>query len=593
MLTALPALTLSRLGVGLAQAVVLLFLREAAIGPSWPATAPAVFGPLLLAAVFLPPIVISGLGNLRPRVLLIWALAAIVLCAGLAFHGVARDPAIGTAARFAERFLPDWEIWFALGAILFILHSLVLAGDNERKAIGSYSLLFDTAWELALQYALSAGFVGALSLLLWLGAELFGLIGLSFLSELLKQSTFWIVVIALAFSYALHVTDVRAAIAVGARTLLLTLLSWLLPIFALVAVVFVAALPFTGLEPLWNTRRAAWILLSSAALLVILVNAAHQDGSPERRGPFVLRLAGAAAAAVLLPLAIIAGYALALRIGQHGWTPDRIVGVACAAILASYGSGYAWALLRRQPYQWIFERTNVACALAIVAVLLALYTPLADPGRISTADQVARLESGKVSPEQFDFAFLRFGAGRYGKEALEAMAQETEGPRALDIAARARQALDTDNRWALQRGQAQAALTPAQRKDNIRVVQPPGATLPEAFLRQDWAVDSPWTYQASCLREQAECEAVLTDLDGDDKAEILLFTQPGGGSGAVFKEASGGSWTYLGALSNLHCPGVAQALRSGDFKTVPPVPARDIEVNGQRLRVQQDCTREP
>ena len=74
----------------------------------------------------------------------------------------------------------------------------------------------------------------------------------------------------LAFTCAIHVTDVRAGIVRGARTLKLTLLSWLLPIMALIAVTFLATLLFTGLEPLWSTRRATPVLLAAAAALVFL-----------------------------------------------------------------------------------------------------------------------------------------------------------------------------------------------------------------------------------------------------------------------------------------------------------------------------------
>jgi hypothetical protein len=49
------------------------------------------------------------------------------------------------------------------------------------------------------------------------------------------------------------------------------------------------------------------------------------------------------------------------------------------------------------------EATNIAMAFVVIVVLLALCTPLADPRRLSVEDQVARLETGKVKPEAFDY----------------------------------------------------------------------------------------------------------------------------------------------------------------------------------------------
>jgi hypothetical protein len=212
----------------------------------------------------------------------------------------------------------------------------------------------------------------------------------------------------------------------GARTLGLTLLSWLLPMMALIVIAFLMALLFTGFEPLWNTRNATVILLVAAAALVLLINTAYQDGYSEHPVR-ILRYAGALAIITLLPLVGIATYALSLRIGQYGWTPERIIALACAVVAACYALGYAVAVLASHPWLKWLEVTNVFTAFVILGVLLALFSPIADPARISVADQVARLEAGKISLEQFDFAFLRFQSGRFGLDALERLKENQDG----------------------------------------------------------------------------------------------------------------------------------------------------------------------
>jgi hypothetical protein len=231
------------------------------------------------------------------------------------------------------------------------------------------------------------------------------------------------------------------------------------------------------------------------------------------------------------------------------------------------------------------ERTNVLAALAIVAVLLLLLSPIADPERISVANQVGRLLSGQVPVEQFDFAFLRFWSGRYGTEALERLAAHAEGPHGPEIARRAAQMLGETNPW--RAPVAAQRLTPEQRAGNIKVIAPAGAALPERFLQQEWSGFPRQWLLPRCLIAVQRCEAVLTALGADGRPDILLFSI-GAGMAAAFKEGDAGDWEYVGSIANATCPGVLDALREGQFKTVPPR-FNELEANGQRLRVNTEC----
>jgi hypothetical protein len=114
----------------------------------------------------------------------------------------------------------------------------------------------------------------------------------------------------------------------GVRTLASTLLSWLLPLTTLIAAGFLAALLFTGLDPLWATRRAASLVLAIAAVLIVLINAVYQDGEREHPAAFILRSAGIVAAVALTPLVAIAAHAVMLRVNQYGWTLERVFAAA-------------------------------------------------------------------------------------------------------------------------------------------------------------------------------------------------------------------------------------------------------------------------
>jgi hypothetical protein len=228
--------------------------------------------------------------------------------------------------------------------------------------------------------------------------------------------------------------------------------------------------------------------------------------------------------------------------------------------------------------------------LVIVGVLLVLGTPVADPARISVADQLSRLRAGTVTPEHFDFHFLRFGAGRYGRDALEQLAGQKEGPQASVIAERANLALHAKTPGEMGRAVPQPSTTPAQRELHITVLSPTGATLPEGFVQQDWNVFQPRWKLPNCLVSDIRCEAILTDLDGDGQPEILLLAN--GGAVAFKKGLADGTWAHLGVIVNAGCPGVRDALRAGQFEIVRPA-LKEIVANGKRLFLGGDCTQAP
>jgi hypothetical protein len=581
----LPAVPAVRLATGVAQGVALCLLYNTAENGYWPATHGLVFAPLLLVACLVPIIVLSGVGNLRPRSLSIWAGAATLLLAGLAIHDIARggDGSNGDVWRVLLNHRDDLAIWPSPLLLvfttvgLFIAHALIVAGDSERRIIATYPAYFDAAWKHGVQLALSVLFIGLFWLVLELGAGLFKLIDLDFLQRLIGHRWFALPATTLALACALHVTDVRANIVRGIRVLVLTLLSWLLPLMTLLVLGFLGSLPVTGLATLWATRFATSLLLSSAAALVVLVNAAYQDGDAQHAPPRVLRYAGTAASLLLLPLVAIASYALWLRVAQHGWTTDRIIALSCLVVAACYALGYAWAVLR--PGAWLARVApcNVIAAFVVLGALLALFTPLADPARLSVASQMARLASGSVSAEKFDYAYLRFSGARYGKAALERLKAIEEGPQAALIRRYATAALEQQNRY--QQPVTPGKLTAEELAHNI-TVYPAGRALPATFTEQKWKTTDPQCL--TTVNTFAKCDVVIADLDGDGKDEVLVIES---WRVVVIDEDGKDGWRVEGQFNGpINCAAVRDALRAGRVNALPPARWRDIEAGGHRLR---------
>jgi len=344
-----------RLAVGLAQGLALYLLYSAFEDKTWPATTGFLFAPLVIVALYIPLLVVQALGNTRAATLIIWTLAATAVVAGLAtydiWHGWPTEPAwVSGKSAEVPRLLPQFATFFFAAAFLFIAHALVVAGDIDRKIVAHYHTHFDVAWKQGLQFALAAVFVGIFWVLLFLGAQLFKMINLDFLEKLIEHRWFAIPATTLAIAAVTHITDVRAALVRGARSLVLALFSWLLPLIVLIAAGFLVSLFFTGLGPLWKTKIGTSMLLVAAAWLVVLINAAYQDGDAIRKPVKLLRLAGSLGGLLLVPMVALAGYAVYLRIAQYGWTAERIEAVACVIVAAAFATGYAIAALWRMSW---------------------------------------------------------------------------------------------------------------------------------------------------------------------------------------------------------------------------------------------------
>jgi hypothetical protein len=239
-------------------------------------------------------------------------------------------------------------------------------------------------------------------------------------------------------------------------------------------------------------------------------------------------------------------------------------------VATCYSLGYVVAVFASRPWLKWLETTNVFTAFVVLAVLLALFSPIADPARISVADQVARLEAGAISPDQFDFAFLRFRSGRFGLDALERLKAKQDGKDATRIADRTRLALLSDRPADVQRQPPPPPITSQQRAARLKVIYPKGAALPETFLQQDWSTGPQRYLYPGCLTASVApiCEAMMVDLYGDG-SRVVIVVGEGAAAPAAFKQ-SGNQWTLLGNLTNTGCKGVREALREGKFEIEPP-----------------------
>ena len=180
-------------------------------------------------------------------------------------------------------------------------------------------------------------------------------------------------------------------------------------------------------------------LVSLGAL--ILGNAVIGNAPAEERRFPLLRYGAMGLGAVMLPLAVLAAIATGLRIGQYGFTPERLWAVVFVAIACLWGAAYLVALVRgRLNWSARVRPLNLTLAFIVCGVALVLATPLVSFNAISTRDQVARLESGRTSPEQFDW--IGVDASARGKGVVFVYGNYSGDTMNFDMAAEFRKALE-------------------------------------------------------------------------------------------------------------------------------------------------------
>ena len=338
-----------------------------------------------------------------------------------------------------------WQLTSALLALVIAVPLFQASRDAGRWNL-DYRIVHAHILTNIVLWFVAWGFVLLTFLLVLLLSELFQLIGIVVLRDLLQKDWVPWLLIGGALGAAIGLLRDRDRIVGTLQRVATAILSFLAPILAAGLVLFVLALPFTGLEPLWEqTRETTPILLVCILGAVVLINAVIGSGARDDEArPRLIRWAAAALAAVVLPLAIVAAISTGKRIAQHGFTPDRLWAAVFVAITVAGAAAYLFALIRgRAGWPDLLRNLNLRIAIGICLVALFLALPIISFGAISTRDQLARLESGRIAADKFDWAALRFDFGPSGRSALERLARSAN-PK---IRENAGAVLAAKNRW--------------------------------------------------------------------------------------------------------------------------------------------------
>ena len=430
--------------------------------------------------------------------------------------------------------------------------------EKSPNAGLSYATAYNQAWGNLVLWCASWLFTGIVWLLALLLSELFELIGIDLLSKLIGTDWVAAIMTGTAFGAATGILRDRAAILGHIQRIATTSLSVLTPVLAIGLVLFLAALPFTGLSPLWEaTRVTTPILLLCIIGALCLANVVIGANSETESRHSVLRSSALALGLAILPLGIIAAVSTGTRINQHGLTPERLWAVVFTGIACAYGIAYFGAIAyKRIQAAPLIRSLNLKLTAGLCALALILSTPLIDFGALSARNQVARLTSGAVSPEAFDWQSLRFKYGQAGITALENLADKGATP---DIRIAARHALAQTTRWVVH-----APAVPAVADADL-ITLPRNTSLP-ADLRKQLASDTACGGRKPCV--------VLHEAESSDAVIVTLHTV------SVWRRTEQG-WRYIAPSTQAgSVQEQAAALKAGQVE-VRSRTLRQVYVGGQ------------
>lgn len=430
----LRAALLALAGAGAGLAVHFLVAGSALFRPDIPAWRLALAA-LLTTAGLAVAFVVERDGH-RPTAIFA-ALAGLVVGSVVYWNGPSNGWGTGEA----------WRLTCALLTVAIAAPLFQAWRDAGASRTIPYAAAHDRAWTNVVLWFAAVVFTGIAWLLALLLGELFALIGVRLIEQLLRKDWFVAVLTGGAFGGAIGLLRDRERVLGNLQRVVTTVLSVLAPVLAVGLLAFLIALPFTGLSPLWAaTRSTTPILIGCVIGALILGNAVLGDRSEHEARRGVLRWSAMGLGLALLPLGMIAAVSTGLRIAQYGLTPERLWAVVFTGIACAYGLAYLVALVRaRGSWGEPVRVANLRLGIALCALAFILSTPLLSFNALATRDQLARLADGRTPPAKFDWAALRFDFGAAGKAAVARLAREGATPA---IRSAAVDALKSDNRYA-------------------------------------------------------------------------------------------------------------------------------------------------
>ncbi|URR13342.1 DUF4153 domain-containing protein [Citrobacter portucalensis] len=455
----------------------------------------------------------------------------------------------------------------AMLALPWIQYSLHVSREQAR-----YPHFYRQLWLNALTLLIIFVANGLFWLVLLLWSEMFKLVGIPFFSTLFFD-TDWFGYVAFGLITALAVVLARtqSRLVTAVQKLLTFIATGLLPLVALLALMFILTLPFTGLEAISQRVSAAGLMSTLTLLLLLLMAIVREPQKEALPYPGALRYLIKCSLIVAPIYMLIAGWSLWVRIQQYGWTPERLYGVLVVVVLLVWSFGYLASILRRGRNPLELQRPVIlGVSLLALGQLVLLSSPVIDAWRISVNSHMGLYHSGKIKPDQVSLYMLDH-SGKPGRVALEALQKDV----AFNQDSKRRRDLNS-----LLQGRRDPVKELTATQLVSKVVMAPGSQKPDDAF---WAFVKTQGYRITSCAEQNACVLVSQDLNADGHPEQVLYAF-GDGESLVFGMQKN-KWDLLAVArlpEGFTKDKLLQAVANQQLGSAPRI-WRDITIDGKRL----------
>ena len=455
----------------------------------------------------------------------------------------------------------------AMLALPWIQYSLHVSREQAR-----YPHFYRQLWLNALTLLIVFVANGLFWLVLLLWSEMFKLVGIPFFSTLFFD-TDWFGYVAFGLITALAVVLARtqSRLVTAVQKLLTFIATGLLPLVALLALMFILTLPFTGLEAISQRVSAAGLMSTLTLLLLLLIAIVREPQKEALPYPGALRYLIKCSLIVAPIYMLIAGWSLWVRIQQYGWTPERLYGVLVVVVLLVWSFGYLASILRRgrNPLE-LQGPVILGVSLLALGLLVLLSSPVIDAWRISVNSHMGLYHSGKIKPDQVSLYMLDH-SGKPGRAALEALQKDV----AFNQDSKRRRDLNS-----LLQGSRDPVKELTATQLVSKVVIAPGSEKPDDAF---WTFVKAQGYRITSCAEQNACVLVSQDLNADGHPEQVLYAF-GDGESLVFGMQKN-KWDLLAVArlpEGFNKDKLLQAVANQQLGSAPRI-WRDITIDGKRL----------
>ncbi|MFV9373896.1 DUF4153 domain-containing protein [Citrobacter portucalensis] len=455
----------------------------------------------------------------------------------------------------------------AMLALPWIQYSLHVSREQAR-----YPHFYRQLWLNALTLLIVFVANGLFWLVLLLWSEMFKLVGIPFFSTLFFD-TDWFGYVAFGLITALAVVLARtqSRLVTAVQKLLTFIATGLLPLVALLALMFILTLPFTGLEAISQRVSAAGLMSTLTLLLLLLMAIVREPQKEALPYPGALRYLIKCSLIVAPIYMLIAGWSLWVRIQQYGWTPERLYGVLVVMVLLVWSFGYLASILRRgrNPLE-LQGPVILGVSLLALGLLVLLSSPVIDAWRISVNSHMGLYHSGKIKPDQVSLYMLDH-SGKPGRAALEALQKDV----AFNQDSKRRRDLNS-----LLQGRRDPVKELSATQLVSKVVMAPGSQKPDDAF---WAFVKTQGYRITSCAEQNACVLVSQDLNADGHPEQVLYAF-GDGESLVFGMQKN-KWDLLAVATlpeGFTKDKLLQAVANQQLGSAPRI-WWDITIDGKRL----------